>query len=358
MKKVQNMKVMSSVSILFAALTFTGAVFSQPPEAPLSAEYKAEIAERVMNLLRSEYVLPEKAEVAALEVQRRLTEGEFDEITDLQTFANRLTGTLDIIDDWHLGVNYYPEPIPEDYNYWIASEELAKARSDYVRRRNYGFEKVERLPGNIGYIELRDFFFESPNSEASLASAMDFVSHTDGLLIDLRRNGGGQGDLVELFISYLTDERLLIAITKYRENDREIEHWTVTEVQGSEYSITKPVYVLTSSRTFSAAEAFTYALQTIGRVTVVGEVTIGGAHPFENLRLDDHLMMRMPIAESIDPRTGTNWQYVGIQPDHEVSSAEALGVAYQSVLRELISTGSDPESIREKAAVLRNLENN
>ena len=352
------MKIILSISLLLATLTFTGAALSQPNSSPLSSEYKADISRLVIDLLRSEYVLPEKAEIAAIEIQRRLTAGEFDEITDLQTFANRLTGTLDIIEDWHLGVNYYPEPIPEDYNYWDASEEEAKARSDYIERRNFGFEKVERLAGNIGYIELRNFFFESPHSESALASAMEFISHTDGLLIDLRRNGGGQGELVELFISYLTDERLLISTTNYRENNREVEHWTVVEVQGEKYSMDKPVYILTSNRTFSAAEAFTYALQSLDRVTVVGEVSIGGAHPFENIRIDDHLMIRMPIAESIDPRTGTNWQYVGIQPDQEVNSTEALDLAYQSILQELIDSGSDSENIREKAAVLRNLENN
>ena len=187
---------------------------------------------------------------------------------------------------------------------------------------------------------------------------MQFVAHTDGLILDLRRNGGGQGELVELFISYLTNERLLIGTTQYRENTREIEHWTVDDVKGPRYPMDKPVFILTSGRTFSAAEAFIYALQSLDRVTVVGEVTVGGAHPVENIRLDDHLMMRMPIAQSIDPRTGSNWQYVGIQPDHEVDSAQALDIAYQSMLRELIDAENNPENIREKAAVLRGMENN
>lgn len=352
------MKFIASILTLLTALSFANVALSQPTTPPLSSEYKAEISQLVIDLLHSEYVLPEKAELAAIEIQRRLTEGEFDEITDLQTFANRLTGTLDIIDDWHLGVNYYPDSIPEDYDYWSASEEEARERSEYIKRRNFGFEKVERLPGNIGYIELRDFFFEPPYSEAALASAMQFVSHTDGLIIDLRRNGGGQGELVELFISYLTDDALLISTTNYRENVRIVEHWTVAEVQGPKYSMSKPVFILTSNRTFSAAEAFTYALQSLNRVTVVGEVSIGGAHPFENIRLDDHLMIRMPIAQSIDPRTGSNWQYVGIQPDHEVNSAEALNSAHQLILQDLIDPGRNSASAREKAAVLRNLETN
>lgn len=349
------MRARNAGSLLLILVMLCETAVSQEPSGQLTDSYKAEISQRVMDLLKSEYVLPDKALVAADEVQRRLDVGDYDEISDLQTFANRLTGTLDIIDDWHLGVNYYQDPIPQDYDFWNSSEEELEERSSLHKRRNYGIEKIERLPGNLGYIEIRDFFYESPHSEEAMESTMQLVEHTDGLIIDLRRNGGGHPDMVQLFISYLVDEKVLIGTNEYRENNRSVEYWTLDNVSGPRYSTSKPIFLLTSNRTFSAAEAFTYALQSLDRVTVYGEVTIGGAHPTENVRLDDHLMIRMPVAQSIDPRTGGNWQYVGIQPDHRVEADNALDVAYQTMLQVTLDTSVDTEASAEKEFVLRRL---
>lgn len=338
-------------------LSFGGSVLAQESDTNLTAEYKAEIASRVMQLLRDEYVLPDKATIAVEEVKRRLEIGDYDSITDLQTFANRLTGTLDIIDDWHLGVNYYPESIREDYDYWDQSEEEIADRKELLKSRNYGFEIVERLAGNIGYIEVRDFFYEAPYSESTLASAMHFVEHTDGLIIDLRRNGGGQAKIIQLFITYLVDQKTLIGTTQYRKDNRAVEYWTLDEVSGPKYSTDKPVYLVVSNRTFSAAEAFTYALQTLNRVTVFGEVTIGGAHPTDNMRLDEHLMIRMPVATSIDPRTGGNWQYIGIQPDYMIDATDAFDLAYRTMLEDLINNSGAVVNLSEKETALRESQN-
>ncbi len=342
------------VSMLLALCRSAAA---QSDAVELTPAYKAEIASRVMQLLRDEYVLADKAEIAAQEVARRLETGVYDPITDLQTFANRLTGTLDIIDDWHLGVNYYPEPIREDYDYWEPTEEEIAEREELLRSRNYGFEKVERLPGNIAYIEVRDFFYENPHSERVLASVMTMIENTDGLIIDLRRNGGGQAEAIQLLISYLLDERVLIATTQYRKNNRSVEYWTLDRVDGPRYATDKPVFLVISNRTFSAAEAFTYALQSLERVVVFGEGTIGGAHPTDNMRLDEHLMIRMPVATTIDPRTGGNWQYVGIQPDNSVDADEALPAAHREMLQNLIDRSPADADLSEKEAALSTLQN-
>ncbi|MEQ8312519.1 MAG: S41 family peptidase [Gammaproteobacteria bacterium] len=333
-------------------------VTAQGDDASLTNEYKEEIAVKVMQLLKDEYVLPDKAIIAADEVKRRLEAGFYDPITDLQTFANRLTGTLDIIDDWHLGVNYYPDPIREDYDYWSPTEEEISDRREFLKSRNYGFEKVERLVGNIGYIEVRDFFYEESHSETILASAMAFVANTDGLIIDLRRNGGGQAEIIQLFISYLVEEKVLIGTTNYRKDNRSVEYWTLDDVDGPKYPTDRPVYLVVSNSTFSAAEAFTYALQTLNRATVFGEETIGGAHPTDNMRLDEHLMIRMPVASSIDPRTGSNWQYIGIQPDFLVDAAGALTSAHEAMLERLVDNSGNILNLPEKESALREIRNN
>lgn len=345
----------SHLIIVSTLVVLFNTAHSQQSKTDLSDRYKSETINRLADLITTHYVLPDKADIAVTALRSRLDSGEFDDVRDFQTFANRLTGTLDIIEDWHLAVNYYPDPIREDYDYRNPSDSEVATRENLLQRRNYGFEKVERLPGNVGLLELRDFFYEHPFSEETLSGAMQFLRHTEGLIIDLRENGGGQAELVQLLTSYLIEGRVLIGTTRYREGGKLVEHWSLEDLSGPQYSTSKPVYVLVSNRTFSAAEAFTYALLSLGRITVFGEKTIGGAHPTNNFRLDEHLMVRLPIAQSIDPRTNENWQYVGIQPDYEIESEMALDLAYRTMLEALVQDRDDTEAILEIKAVLGRL---
>ena len=91
--------------------------------------------------------------------------------------------------------------------------------------------------------------------------------------------------------------------------------------------LNKEVYILTSHRTGSAAEEFTYDMKEEKRATVVGEVTGGGANPCDDLSIGKHFTVLIPIGYSVNPITHTNWESVGIKPDIEVAAADALTVA-------------------------------
>ena len=339
-------------SLLYSTLHFH--VVAQELEFELTREFKQEITSLIAQLMEDEYIIPEKGVIAANEIRNRFESGFYDEIDTLQVFANRLTGTLDIIEDWHLWVNYYAEPIREDYIVRQPTPEEAREQADLLRRRNYGFEKVQRLVGNIGYIEYRDFYYEEESAENALSAAMELVKNTDGLIIEL--SGGGSPDMVNLFISYLIEEKTHVGSLRYRKNNETVEYWTLDQVNGPKYSEDKPIYLVISKSTFSAAEAFAYALQSLDRVTVVGEKTNGGAHASNTMRLHDHLMISMPVATSIDPRTRGNWQYVGIQPDHQVASEVALDSAYRLMLQELIASSDDTVARFEKEYALGQLD--
>ncbi|MGH9842298.1 MAG: serine hydrolase, partial [Blastocatellia bacterium] len=73
-------------------------------------------------------------------------------------------------------------------------------------KRNYGFEKVERMSGNIGYLDLRGFEPAGAANETATA-AMNFLANTDALIFDLRRNGGGSPEMIAFLSSYLFDKR-------------------------------------------------------------------------------------------------------------------------------------------------------
>ncbi|CAE7162152.1 blaR1 [Symbiodinium microadriaticum] len=193
-------------------------------EFSLSPALKSLVIENVVQQLEEKYVFPDRAAVASNELQQRFNTGYFDEIDDPQIFANRIVGVLDVINDWHLWVNYYADPIPDNYDYYASlKEEDQRAR---LRRRNFGIERLERLTGNVGLIEFREFGYLESESETALVHAMELLSNTSGLIIDLRRNGGGSPDMVSMVASYFLEPGHHIGTIVYREGGRQEESYT------------------------------------------------------------------------------------------------------------------------------------
>lgn len=112
------------------------------------------------------------------------------------------------------------------------------------------------------------------------AAAMSLLAQSPALIIDLRLNGGGYDDMTRLLAAYLLDGSREMSAEFDRPNGRTTRHFTPTEIPGRRFGARKPVYILVSKRTFSAAEAFAYDLQAMKRAVIVGERTGGGAHPF------------------------------------------------------------------------------
>lgn len=343
-------------TVVFYFLISPPAILGQEFNVKVTQEDEQAVVSRIVEILKEEYVFPEKGAIAADEVIENFESGHFDEANDIQSFASQLTETLAVINDKHLFVNFSPDPVRQDFVDRQPTVEEARERADLLNRRNYGFEKVERLVGNIGYLEFRDFYYDADYSEEALSAAMKFVKNTDGLIIDLRRNGGGSPDMVALFFSYIVHEKQVVDSFHYRKNNEVVDYWSLDEVNGPRYSEDKPLYILTSKNTFSAAESFTYAMQVLDRAIIVGENTGGGAHPMDFMRVHDHFLMAVPVAQGINPVTGTNWEGVGILPDHEEPSESALNTAYRLILEELISASENTARRREKEYALRQLD--
>lgn len=190
---------------------------------------------------------------------------------------------------------------------------------------NFGVDRVSVSDSGIGYIRLTRFF-RPFLAEEKYAAAMQKVSGSRALIIDLREARGGHAASVALLASYFFDRPTHLSdIVAPRRNDR-TPIWT-SAPQGPSYGSQRPLIILTGRDTFSGAEDFAYTMQTRRRATVIGEVTRGGAHPTERFRLSAHFIVHIPVAESVSPLTGTNWEGTGVQPDTVASASAAQRVA-------------------------------
>lgn len=306
------------------------------PNVPVSAiRIDAATRARVVNgaaaSLDSFYVFPDVAKRMGDTARARLARGEYDGYDTGPAFAQRLAEDFAAIaHDKHLNVRFdargLPPRRPETGGPLAPTrDDSARARRD-ADERNCSFVKVERLDGNVGYLRF-DGFEDADLCAPTVAAAMTFLAGTRAMIIDLRWNGGGQPKMVALVSSYLFDTRTHLNDLWTRRTDSTEEFWTRDSVAGRTFGGTKPVYVLTSSRTFSGGEEFTNNLKTLKRATIVGETTGGGAHPVRGRRIDGHFIIGVPFARAINPITKTNWEGVGVEPDVRVPASEALSTA-------------------------------
>ncbi|MDA8016128.1 MAG: S41 family peptidase [Thermoanaerobaculia bacterium] len=293
-------------------------------------ETTATVVRAIANQLESGYVFPELGATMATQLRGSLAAGEYADPLDGESLAQRLTADLQRISkDKHLAVEYSHERLADDAQVANDQYDAEEQQRYYGNHLNFGFEKVERVEPNVGVLDLRVFAPVEMGYDTATA-AMQFLAHTDALIVDLRQNAGGHGEMGHLLMAYFFDGGPKPVSGIYSRETNEITRFhTPARVSGPRYGSEKPVYVLISERTFSAAEAFAYDLQALGRVTVVGEPSGGGAHPFEYRRVSPHYVLLMVTERSINPITESNWQGVGVAPDIRVPA----DVAFQRALQ-------------------------
>lgn len=304
----------------------------------VDTDTRRRVIENIAGALDKHYVFPEVGKKMSEALQTSLAAGAYNELTTPAALCERLTVELQAIShDKHVRVRYSSQPrifggAEEEQSAQETAQLIALARSV-----NFGFYKVERLDGNIGYLDLRNFWdAEYPGAGETAVGAMNLLAHTDALIVDLRQNGGGSPSMIALLSSYLFESEPVHLNSFYqREGDKTTQSWTLPYVPGLR-TPNKPVYVLTSSYTFSAAEEFTYNLKNLKRATIVGETTGGGANPGRDISVTPHFRVFVPTGRAINPITTTNWEGTGVEPDVHVPQADALNEAYRLALTAVI----------------------
>jgi hypothetical protein len=332
-----------SIFILVLLSFSLAGLFGQDTQAALDNAEKKAVIEALCENLEREYIFPEITEKYVRMLRDNLRTGKYAGIGRPQDFARTVTDDLmSVHRDGHLSVQYNPA--------WIKSERerkeldetaiLAQKRRD--RASNYGFLELRILPGNIGYLKLNAFSYNTDACEAAVG-AMGFLSNADALIIDLRTNGGGSPEMVQFLCSYFLDNpRKHLNSFSYKDKEKLTQYWTYTYLPGKRLD-RADLYILTSEGTFSAAEEFTYNLKNLKRAVVVGETTGGGAHDNKFVILSDNFEMSLPFARAVNPVTNSNWEGVGVEPDVKVPQDKALETAQALASRKLADKEKDPE---------------
>lgn len=315
---------------LAALLVLTAAPALAQPAGPAPRETVEAVAERIRDL----YFSVERGDAIADALEAEAASGQYDGFTDPRDLASALSARLRP-EDAHFVVMYDPNaPRPGAGSGGVRSQ-----GPDIQRLSNYGFSRVEVLPGNIGLIEMRSFAnidFYNPDDPARRAAdaALALVAHTDAVIFDVRNNGGGAPSMVGYLVSAFTPADADIYNVFHNRDGTEREN---PRVYYDAPRLTVPLYVLTSGRTGSAAEAFPYTLQAAGRATIVGEATGGAANPGGMVPVPGGFMVFVSGGSPINPITGRNWEGTGVIPDVEAPSAVALSHAQRLALGTLVA---------------------
>jgi len=304
------------LTIAFLGVTVSSSLTCQQNDARLTAEQRQIVIDSIAGALNRMYVFPDVAAKMDADLHARVKRGEFKDVSDASSFAQLLTQDLQAIShDKHLRVRTR------------AANPVSGPAGSFGAQSSI-FGRTERMAGDVAYIEIRSFIEPPEEGREEITRVMSAAADAKALIIDLRSNGGGSPFTVALVSSYLFGANPVHLNSLYfRPANRTDDFFTDPGVAGSKFGPDKPIYVLTSARTFSGAEEFAYNLQTRKRATIVGETTGGGANPGRGFPLPYDLTVFVPTGRAINPITKTNWEGVGVKPDVAVSSTDALDVA-------------------------------
>ena len=309
----------------------------------------SELTSRFLKLVDTHYVVTEKVDAVREQIESNLAAGRYAELTP-SAFAEAITADLrECSGDLHFKVIHKDEPQPERVT---ATEETPEEIAEFrriARFHNFGSTEVKRLPGNVGYWRIEEFYDLIDGSGPTFVASMQLLSHTDALIVDVRDNSGGDSAAVALACSFFFDVEPVHLNTLESRKTGSQQSWTLPHLDCERY-LEKQVYVLINGKTFSAAEEFAYDLQALGRATLVGESTGGAAHARDQFQVDAHYFINIPTLRSVNPITNDNWEGTGVQPDESAPSESSFATAYRMALHALSERNDIANDQREEVA--------
>lgn len=313
------------------------------PNKELDGKMQGEIIDSVTSVFNRLYIFEDAANRMDEHLHMKYKNGEYVDLKNPRSYFWTLVRDMRTIqNDQHINLYYLPDEYFENKQDGEPTAEEIQETIEEEKRYNFTFQKLEILPGNVGYIKF-DRFKDATFAGSTAVTALNFLSNTDAIIIDLRDNGGGEPNMVQLIASYFFDERTHFNSLVGRNENTEEQFWTYAHVSGQRLT-GKDVYILVSYDTFSAGEALAYHLKQSGKATVVGDSTGTGAHPCKFIDMPNlNVVIKVPYKRAVSPFTNSNWEGVGIEPDIEVPSYKAFDVAYLQAVKKLREKGTDEQ---------------
>ena len=306
------------------------------------------VVHEVQALVEARYVYPRIGAQVAQVLATGLAEGRYP--ADERRLAEAVTADLQSVNgDKHLRLLYHDQPIGHREPGDDAEEYAAVAR--WAQQTCGGVASVQRLAGNVGYLDLQPILFPAVIGGELITAAMNLLAATEGLIIDVRQCLGGEPAMVAFLISYLWDhDPVQLTGLQERQDDRPRQSWTLPYVPGRRFGRAKPVYALTSATTFSGGEQLAYDLQQLRRAVIIGETTRGGGHAREGFRVHPHLEATISVAAAVSPVSGTSWEGTGVTPDIHTPAAQARDDAYRLALEQVVAADG-PQAAEARSAL-------
>lgn len=298
------------------------------------------VLDRALERLDAMYVDPEAAVRIAGKIRERRQGHAYDGLDNPSQFAEAVTQDLRSVNgDLHLGLRYSTD-----------ASAMSRPASPFgdPRELNFGMGRAEILDGNVGYLEITGF--TGGDYEDAVVDALRFLSRTDAMIIDVRRNGGGASDMSHFIFSHFLGPEPVPTINVYSRRASEPSRRTsLAEVPGPRRPDV-PLFLLISQATGSAAEEFSFVLKNLHRATLVGRRTAGAGHMVAQVPVGDGFIVSLSVTRVTDPRSGGEWEQVGVQPDLAVDPEKALETAHEAALKVL--AGASKEASRTRRLTL------
>lgn len=315
-----------NIRSILILLQIVSSIYLQAQDAgpKLNQKQIGVLVDSVSKALNRWYIFPDKAALVEKTLKANYKKGVYNNANTSQELTMFLNTDIQATHkDKHLAVRYNPQM--EKHLMTSTPDSIIKMEEEMMlqddRARNFDFIKVEKLPGNIGYIRWDGFAGNLPEVTPIMDGAFRFVANTKALIIDMRYNGGGSPETVLAMENYFFDKKIpMTHIIDFKKDTLK----QYTDPNKTTFKLKMPVYILTSKWTFSGAEDFTYGMKHSKRAIVVGDTSGGGAHPTDGFLVGQGFIANVPVARSYSEYTKTDWEGTGVYPDIAIKEGGAF----------------------------------
>ena len=350
MKSRRARRVIAAAALALAGAGSAAAAKDKEPAPavrPAPTNVRA-LVDAVRRVIAENYVIADKIGALDAILSRGLASGRYDS-GDPREIADRINADLmSTSHDKHLSIQFDPArasmlngPIGDEIVEGPQWERMAQFR-------NHGFTEMRVLDGNVRYARLDGFAWTGAKSAAAFDGVMSFLKEGDAAVIDLRHNGGGSPRAIQYLISHFVAPGTPLT-SFHMGGGRAPEHYRALAALPAGRLTGRPLYILTSRMSISAAEEFAGHVAGHGIGKIVGERTAGAAYRNSFFPILGQYMLSVSVGRAVLATTGSDWEGRGIEPTIAVEAGKALDAAHLDALRTLAASAPPPEKGRMDA---------